>query len=174
MSQPAHYSGYAVSDHDAGGREGSLPVADATPHTVMMLHVAPPLTKRARQTLWLDAVAGAVAGSVLLTWREWLAAQFDFPVELVALNAIANLSYASYSGTLATLTAVGIAPPRGALTTLVVANAGWMVVCFNILARVWAFGSGFGLGYVALEGLFVGALAVVEYRVFFRRTSAIG
>lgn len=168
MSQPAHYPGHSLGAHAGGASAGSLRSVSAAPSlNVVMLHNAPNLSKPARLTLWVDAVAGALAGIVLLTWRDSIASVFGFPVELVWFNAAANLAYASYSGTLATLTALDIAPPRRALTMLVTANASWVAVCMGILSQVWSRGTAVGLGYVALEALFVGALAVVEYRVLF-------
>lgn len=169
MTQPANYPNNAVGAHDRGAGAGSLTAVSAAPAVnVVKLHNVQRLPKPARVTLWLDAVAGALAGVLLLTLRDRLAGVFGFPVELVLFNAAANLVYASYSGTLATLTALRIAPPRRALTLLIVANTTWVAVCAAILSRVWSHGTVVGLGYVSLEALFVGALAVLEYRVFFR------
>jgi hypothetical protein len=131
-----------------------------------MLQSVPLLTKRGRQMLWLDAGAGALAGVLLLAFRDSLAAWFGFAVELVSFNAIANLAYASYSGTLAALTALDIAPPRRSLTLLVIANAAWIIVCIGILSQVWTSGTALGRGYLALEAMFVGTLAFAEYRAF--------
>lgn len=124
------------------------------------------MSKAARTTLWVDAVAGGLAGSVLLLLREPVAAWFGFPLTLVLFNAAANLGYASYSGTLAALTALEVAPPRRAVRLLVAANAAWVAVCCVILWHVWERATPVGLGYVALEALFVGALAYAEYRAF--------
>src|SRR5690606_14941327 len=124
-----------------------------------------------RRLLWFDASAAALAGVTLLTLRGWLAPWFGVAVEFVALNAIANLAYASYSGTLATLTTLGITPPRRALVLLVAANAAWPCVCATLTAHVWTTATLWAVGYLALEASFVGALAFVEYRMFLAVTA---
>lgn len=118
--------------------------------------------------LWADAAAGAIAGTVLLAGRSSLAEWFGLAVELVAFNGIANWAYASYSGTLAALTALGVTPSRRSLAALVFANAAWVLVCLAIMLRNWDSVTGLGLGYLLLEAAFVAALAVAEYRVILR------
>lgn len=134
--------------------------------TVVTLRTTKHPSRTARRLLWLDACAGASAGVTLLALRSCLAPWFGVAVELVVFNAVANLAYASYSGTLATLAALGVTPPRRALTLLVAANAAWSCVCASLIARVWGTATVWGTGYLAFEALFVGALALAEYRVF--------
>lgn len=169
MPQQVHVAGYMVGAHDRGACAGSLASVSAAPDAVVMLQGSTVLSPSERRLLWLDAAAGAAAGMALLVFRDYAAAASLFPVGLVVFNALANLAYASFAGTLATLTVLGLAPPRRALATLVAANAAWPLVCVVILSRVWGAGSAVGLAYVALEALFVGSLAFVEYRVFFAR-----
>lgn len=156
-----------------GARAGSLAADTAAPppRVVSRLGV-PAVPLRTRRLLWFDAIAAASAGWLLLLSREWCAGAFGFPVELVVFIAAANLVYGSYSGTLATATALGLAPPRRALLLLIAANALWVPLCVVIATRAWERGTALGLSYVALEACFVGALALLEYHVFFRGSSA--
>ena len=123
-----------------------------------------------RALLWFDGGAGAIVGTLVLVFRGWLAALQGFPGNLVLFMGLANLAYAAYSTTLAARATGGRRPSRGALWCLVIANAGWALVCGVILASTWAFATPFGRALVTFEGLFVGSLAFVEYRLLLRRS----
>jgi len=97
------------------------------------------MTERARSLLWLDGGAGCVVGLLVVTLREWLAAIYSFPLDLVLFFGLSNLAYSSYSTTLA------------------------------VLASTWRSASVLGLASVALEGIFVGSLAYAEYRFLLKR-----
>ncbi len=84
---------------------------------------------------------------------------------------LANLAYASYSSALAARASSGRTPSRRSMVWLVAANGGWALVCAVILVSTWPFATPFGRALVAFEGLFVGSLAFVEYRLLLRRSS---
>ena len=129
-----------------------------------------PLNQRQRALLWIDGGAGAIAGVLVVSFREWLAALQGFPLSLVLFIGVANLAYAAYSTTLAIRASGGRRPSRGSIAWLVTANAGWAVVCGVILASTWAFATPFGRALVTFEGLFVGSLAFVEYRLLLKHS----
>lgn len=114
--------------------------------------------------LAVDAGAGATAGLLVLALRGWLADLYGFAPSIVTLVAAANLAYACYSGTLSVRAALGRAPSRAAIAALVAANAAWVLVCAGLAAHTWPTATAFGLAHLALEALFVGGLAGVEYR----------
>ena len=122
------------------------------------------MPRRARAILWLDGSAACVAGLVVLALHEALAQLHAFPPALVLFIGAVNLAYSCYSGTLAFRASRGHTPSRRAIGILVVANLAWVAVCAAIVAITASTASIFGLAHVGLEGLFVGALAIVEYR----------
>ncbi|WP_434419082.1 hypothetical protein [Nannocystis pusilla] len=121
------------------------------------------MNRRARAILWLDGCAACVAGVVVLALHEALARLHGFSPALVLFIGAVNLAYSCYSGTLAVRASCGRTPTRRAIDVLVVANLAWVVVCAAIVASTASTASIFGLAHVGIEGLFVGALAVVEY-----------
>lgn len=129
------------------------------------------MNQRQRALLWFDGGAGATVGILVVVFRGWLAELQGFPANLVLFMGLANLAYASYSTTLAARAIGGRAPSRRALWRLVIANAGWAVVCGVILASTWPFATPVGRALVTFEGLFVGVLAFVEHRVLLQRTA---
>jgi hypothetical protein len=126
------------------------------------------MNQRQRALLWFDGGAGATVGILVVAFKEWLATLQGFPTNLVLFMGVANLAYASYSTTLAVRASSGRTPSRGSITWLVAANGAWALICAVILASTWLFATPFGHALVTFEGLFVGLLAVVEYRVFLR------
>jgi len=127
-------------------------------------HAAARERVRARTLLWIDGGAAGLGGITMLVLQAWLARLYDFPVNLVVFLGIANLTYATYSGTLAILATLGKWPRRPAINLLVLANLLWVIVCATVLVTVWPWASIFGRIHVAFESLFVGVLAFAEYR----------
>ncbi|MCY1009174.1 hypothetical protein OV079_27140 [Nannocystis pusilla] len=122
------------------------------------------MPRRARAILWLDGSAACAAGVVVLALHDALARLHAFPPALVLLIGAVNLAYSCYSGTLAVRASRGRTPTRRAIDILVVANLAWVAACAAIVALTADTASIFGLAHVGLEGLFVGMLAVLEYR----------
>ncbi len=122
------------------------------------------MNSRARKILWVDCGAGGVVGALMLVLRDPLVDLYDFPLALVTFIAAANLTYASYSLTLALRALANKTPSRRAIDVLVIANLLWAVACAVMLSVTFRQASLFGLAHIALEGLFVAALAVTEHR----------
>lgn len=121
------------------------------------------MNSRARKILWVDGGAGGVVGILMLVLREPLATLYELTLALVTFIAATNLTYASYSLTLALRASANKTPSRRAIDVLVIANLLWAVACAVMLAT-FRQASVFGLAHIALEGLFVAALAVTEHR----------
>ncbi|MEM6797791.1 MAG: hypothetical protein AAF725_27730 [Acidobacteriota bacterium] len=110
--------------------------------------------------LWIDGLGAAAAGLGVLALCGWLSELHRLPEGLIVFLGVVNLAYACYSLPLA------MASRRSMLRIqiLVVANAAWALVCFGL---AWAHGgaaSQWGLAHLVGEGLYVGALAWLEWR----------
>lgn len=122
------------------------------------------MNERARRILWVDCGAAAAAGVVVLALSPWVARFYGFPRELVLFFGVANVAYASYSGSLAVRARRGAPVSVRAIDALIGANFAWVMVCGVVLARMWSSATAFGLAHAGLEALFVGSLAVAELR----------
>ena len=122
----------------------------------------PPITSPAggRHLLWIDCSAGALVGITVLLFHGWLSDLFQLPVRLVFVMGVANLVYASYSFSLA----LRQKRPLMLIKLLVLANFTWAALCFIWFATFFTTASVFGLAQLGLEGLFVGGLALQEWR----------
>jgi hypothetical protein len=116
---------------------------------------------RAGRLIWIDWIAGATVGSLVLVLRDWLTDFYRLPGDLLWVIGLANLAYAGVSFTLA-LRSRGDHVPF--LRVVAAANILWAVGC-AVLAVVW-FGraSLFGMGQLIGEAVFVGGLGVLEWR----------
>lgn len=122
------------------------------------------MSPRARLILWSDGIAGGLVGALMLVLRAWLVDFYGLTPALITLIATANLAYASYSLSLAALSSLNRRPPRPAIDLLVTANAAWGLVCLGLIALHANQAGALGLLHIALEGVFVTWLAVIEYR----------
>ena len=112
-----------------------------------------------RKLLWVDCTAGLLAGVAVLSLSGWLSRLYALPCGLIVAMGVANLAYGTYSWSLARRAR----RPRPLIVLLVVANATWAVLCGLAAARLAGTASGFGLAHLVGEGLFVGALAALEW-----------
>lgn len=115
---------------------------------------------RAVHLIWVDWIAGAVVGALVL-FREWLTELYLLPGVLVLVIGLANIAYSCVSFTLAMFSRGDRVP---FLRVVAAANIVWAIVC-SVLAVVW-FGeaSVFGLCQLVGEAVFVGGLGVMEWR----------
>lgn len=113
-----------------------------------------------RQILWVDSGAALSAGIIVAALSGWLSELYALPRGLLLGMAVVNLAYGSYSGSLA----VRARRPRALIVLLVVANATWAVLCGLGAVALSDTASGFGMAHLIGEGLFVGGLAVLEWR----------
>ncbi|MEM9673406.1 MAG: hypothetical protein ACFB15_30390 [Cyclobacteriaceae bacterium] len=110
--------------------------------------------------LWIDCSAGALVGFVVVSASTWLSDLFQLPYDLVLLMGIMNLVYASFSFSLA----IRSKRPKLMIIFLVVANLTWAVLCVRWAMIHFDTASFFGLAQLLGEALFVGGLAVLEWR----------
>ena len=109
----------------------------------------------------MDWIAGAVAGTLMLSLREWLAGLYALPGELLLAMGLANLAYAGGSFTLAMLSCGDRVP---FLRVVAAANITWALLC-SAWAIMWlGEASVFGMGQLLGEAVVVGGLGVLEWR----------
>lgn len=113
-----------------------------------------------RNLLWVDGLAGAVVGMVMLLAGDWLSAWFQLPRELLAFMGWMNLVYATYSLTLAVLKQRA----KFLILLLIAANLAWSVICLRWVVIFAGTASPLGMAYLLGEGLFVAGLAGLEWR----------
>jgi hypothetical protein len=114
-----------------------------------------------RHLLWIDSGAGLLAGTSVLALSPWLSGLYALPRPLLVAMGLVNLAYGTYSGVLARRAR----RPYGLVILLVTANATWAALCGVAAVRFAGIASGFGLAHLVGEGLFVGGLAALEWRV---------
>lgn len=129
-----------------------------------MRDMDPSTRARTVKLLSLDGIGGLVAGALVLVLRGPIAGFYGMPVAVVAFVALANVAYGSYSSRLAWRASRGVLPSRRAVEVLAFANACWPLVCVALLVLTRATASIFGQLHLVLEGVYVFALAVVEWR----------
>ena len=113
-----------------------------------------------RKLLWIDCLAGAVVGVAVLLLHGRLSSWYGLPQRFVFLMGAVNVAYALYSFSLA----VRKERARSLIRLLVIANLAW---AFTLLGWVVVFVetvSLLGLVYLVVEALFVGGLALLEWR----------
>lgn len=113
-----------------------------------------------KNLLWVDCIAGALAGVTVLMLSGWLSSLHGLPRELLLLNGAVNVLYASYSFSLA----VRARRPRSLINLLVFANLAWAVVCLWLVTVFAGSATVFGIGHLVGEAIFVGGLAGLEWR----------
>lgn len=113
-----------------------------------------------RKVLWVDCTAGAVVGVVVLLFVGRLSEWFGLPRRLVLFMGVINLVYACYSFFLATRRK----RPKTLIRLLVAANLAWSLLLLYSVTVFAGTARPLGVTYLLLEALFVGALAVLEWR----------
>lgn len=118
--------------------------------------------------LWVDCTAAGVAGALTLLLRDWLAALYAIPVDLLTITALVNLAYGSYSFSLA----LRAHRPAALIKLLAMANAMWAPVCIGLVIYWWPMLSGFAVAHYLGEAAIVVTLAVLEWRWRYRLVTA--
>lgn len=117
-----------------------------------------------KEILWVDGLGGLVVGilmlGVMLVAGRWLSATYGLPFDLLCIMTAANLAYGTYS----TILASRGRRPMALILLLVVANTTWTVVCFRWAFLHWQNARWFALAHLMGEGLWVGGLAILEFR----------
>lgn len=115
----------------------------------------------ASSLLWVDSLGGLAAGFGTLVLRRELAAWYGMPEAVLLGIALANLAYGSGSGALA-LTPRLRRPAWVAV--LATANMAWGAVCAALFWRYGAEARPLGIAHLVLEGTYVAALGLLEWR----------
>ena len=114
----------------------------------------------ARNLLWIDCTAAALAGATVLALSRWLSGLYALPLGIVLLMGTVNLLYACYSFALAAL----IARRKSMITLLVAGNLAWALVCLGLAVAFSGTATMFGVGLLVAEATFVSVLAFFEWR----------
>lgn len=110
--------------------------------------------------LWVDCVGAAVVGIAVILLSGWLSELEGLPRNVILFTGVVNLLYGSFSFSLAVRTH----RPMRWIKTLVWANLAWMPVCVGWVVAFWPSITGFGLAHLLGEGVYVGGLALLEWR----------
>jgi hypothetical protein len=108
-----------------------------------------------RSLLWIDCIAGALVGLLVLLFGEWLSRLYLLPPAILYFMALANLLYATYSFSLAKRRT----RPRALIILLVGANGAWTFVCLGLATHFFETATFLGIGLLVGEAIFVGGLA---------------
>ena len=112
-----------------------------------------------RRLLWVDCIAGALAGSAMLVLGAWLSGLYGLPRDLLLFMGAVNLLYACYSFS----RAVRARRSRASINLLVCANLAWVPVCLGLAVMFRESATLLGLAHLIGEGIFVGGLAMLEW-----------
>jgi hypothetical protein len=114
----------------------------------------------ATHLLWIDCIAAALAGTLVLALGERLAGLYAMPHMGLQLIGAINLLYACLSGSLA----LHNQRPVSLVAALSIANGAWSMTCIGIAVAMAGTATPFGMAHLLGEGIFVGGLAVLEWR----------
>lgn len=112
-----------------------------------------------KRLLWVDCTAALVAGVAVLLLNRQLNTLYALPSNLLYLNGIANLAYASYSFSLA----IRARRPMPLIYLLVALNTAWVILCLILAVAFWTTATPFGILHLVGEAVFVGGLAILEW-----------
>lgn len=113
-----------------------------------------------KKLLWIDGIAALLAGTALLIFCSRLSIFFNLPESLIKGQGIINLVYCSYSLSLARRTVNS----KRSIYILAVANAAYALFGICLLLYFFRAASVYGIVYLVAEVLFIGSLALLEWR----------
>jgi hypothetical protein len=93
-----------------------------------------------------------------------LAAWYGLSTNIVVLIGSVNLVYACYSGRPAARASSGVSPTRAGVELLIAANLTWALASCVIALSMWHSARRMGLAHLIAEAVFVGGLAIIEFR----------
>ena len=114
-----------------------------------------------KNLLWFDGSGALVAGILVLFLTPWLSELHSLPRNLLYFTGAINILYSFYSLPLAFMKNRTV----GMVSFLAIANMAWMPVCFVLGFLYLQEASVFGLIHLFGEGVFVGGLGFVEWRL---------
>lgn len=118
--------------------------------------------------LRIDSAAGFSWGVLVVCLHGQIAVWLGLPQNLILFQAMANFTYAAYSGSLA----LRDEPPDSMLKFLVFANLAYGLLCFGFFLYFFPVATLLGRVSLVLECLILSSLAAFEYKVFFARGSS--
>lgn len=113
-----------------------------------------------RNLLWIDCIAGALVGVLVLLFSGWLSRLYSLPLGILYFMGVLNLIYASYSYFLAKRRI----RPKALIILLAAANGIWTFVCLGLATHFFEVATFFGIGLLVGEAIFVGSLASLEWK----------
>lgn len=113
-----------------------------------------------RHILWLDCIAAAVAGVLVLSFAAWLSEWYALPRELLSFIGAVNIAYACFSFSLA----IRVRRSEALIKLLAVANGFWALACLGIAATFAPLMTLPGLCHVLGEAAFVAGLGILEWK----------
>ncbi|MFI8580113.1 hypothetical protein [Ectopseudomonas khazarica] len=113
-----------------------------------------------RHILWLDCIAAALAGLLVLLFATWLSAWYALPPALLHSIGVVNIAYACFSFSLAIRTR----RREGLIKLLALANGAWAALCLGITAALAQSMALPGVVHLLGEAVFVGGLGLLEWR----------
>ena len=110
--------------------------------------------------LHVDGSAGLAVGLVLFALAEWVSELYRLPLNVILFLASANILYGCYA------LALALSNQRSlmAIKVLSTANSVWVVICVAIVVLYVQTLSPVGFLFIGGEALFVGVLAVYEWK----------
>lgn len=110
--------------------------------------------------LHVDGSAGLAMGLVLFALAEWVSELYRLPLNIILFLASANIIYGCYA------LALALSNQRSlmAIKVLSIANSVWVVICVAIVVLYVQTASPVGFLFIGGEALFVGVLAVYEWK----------
>jgi hypothetical protein len=118
--------------------------------------------------LWIDGIAALLSGGLLLLAADGLAEWYNIFRETLSFIALVNLAYGTYSISIAMLNK----RPLVLIVMLVIANLLWSINCLRLACLFRDTASFFGLTHLVGEAIFVGGLAILEWR--YRKLLQVG
>lgn len=116
--------------------------------------------KLRRRLLWIDGVAALLAGVFVLVALGRLEEWYNISGETLSFIAVVNLTYGTYSLSIAVLKK----RPIALIAILVIANLAWAINCLRLAFLFHNTASIFGLTHLVGEAILVGGLAYLEWR----------
>lgn len=113
-----------------------------------------------KRLLWVDCAAGALVGAAVVALSGWLSRLEGLPHSVLLFTGVVNLVYASFSFSLA----VRAVRPMPLIKLLVFANLAWVPVCLGLAFHFREQATAFGFLHLVGEAIFVGGLAVLEWK----------
>lgn len=110
--------------------------------------------------LHVDGSAGLAVGLVLFALAEWVSELYRLPLNIILFLASANILYGCYA------LALALSNQRSlmAIKVLSISNSVWLVICVAIVVLYVQTASPVGFLFIGGEALFVGVLAVYEWK----------